>query len=337
MASSTILPKVLCVMCNKGKGSFKCEGCSRMFCPKHSNDHRNELSKQLEEIVVIHDLTQQTLIQQIEDPQQHSLLNIINKWEQESIDKIHQTSEEARNKLIKSTIEHTNNIKQKLKNLSDELRKAHDDNDFIETDLQEWTQKLEELKKKLDNPITVIIQEDLTPLVTNIRIGNEDTSDVFERVCGNGQIKENGCLVVKDTLDGHTEIRGRNEYNIGRHEFSFRIEELASNGWIFFGIISKSESMQTCSYSSPSSWGWASQNQVFSGGQCSYKQSSDAIQNDTLILSIDCDQRKIELKNERTNFIMQMWININSCPFPWQLHLNLYTANIHVRMLNSLN
>ncbi|CAF3473426.1 unnamed protein product, partial [Rotaria sp. Silwood2] len=79
MASSTILPKVLCVMCNKGKGSFKCEGCSRMFCPKHSNDHRNELSKQLEEIVVIHDLTQQTLIQQIEDPQQHSLLNIINK------------------------------------------------------------------------------------------------------------------------------------------------------------------------------------------------------------------------------------------------------------------
>ncbi|CAF3346870.1 unnamed protein product [Rotaria sp. Silwood2] len=68
-----------------------------MFYPKYSNDHRNELSKQLEEIIVVHDLTQQTLIQQIEDSQQYSLLKIINQWEQESIDKIHQTAEEDRN------------------------------------------------------------------------------------------------------------------------------------------------------------------------------------------------------------------------------------------------
>ncbi|CAF5155127.1 unnamed protein product, partial [Rotaria sp. Silwood1] len=198
MASSTISSKVLCVVCNKGKGSFKCEGCLRMFCPKHSNDHRNDLSKQLEEIVVARDLIQQTLIQQMEDPQQHPLVKKINQWEQESIVKIRQAAEEARNRLIKTTTEYTNDLKKKLNNLSDELRQSQEDNDFIETDLQQWIQKLEELKKELHNSTTVTIQEDSTPLVSKILIGNQNTFDVFERVCGTAEIKENGCLVVKN-------------------------------------------------------------------------------------------------------------------------------------------
>ncbi|CAF0995551.1 unnamed protein product [Rotaria sordida] len=337
MASSTVSPKLLCVVCNKRKGSYRCEGCSQMFCPKDLNDHRNELSKQLEETVVAHDLIQQTLIQQIEDPQQHPLLKKINQWEQESIVKIRQAAEEARNKLLITTTEHTTNIKQKLKNLSKELRQGQEDNDFIETDLQQWTQKLEELKKELHNPTSVAIQEDSTPLITKICIDCQDTPDVFERVCGNAQIKENGCLIVNDNSDGHTEIRGKNEYNIGRHKFCFRIEQLPPNGWIFFGIISKSEPMKVFSYSSPSNYGWTTRNQIYAGGQCRRELSSDASQNDTIILLLNCDQRTIELKNERTNCVMQMSIDINRCPFPWQFHLNLGAANTHVRLLSSFN
>ncbi|CAF1079194.1 unnamed protein product [Rotaria sordida] len=272
MASSTISSKLLCVICNKGKGSFKCEGCSQMFCPKHSNDHRNELSKQLEEIVITHDLMQQTLIQQIEDPQQHPLLKKINQWERKAITKIRKAAEEARNKLLITTTEHTTNIKQKLKNLSNELRQGQEDNDFIETDLQQWTQKLEELEKELHNPTTVAILEDSTPLITKILIAYHDTYDVFERVCGNAQIKENGCLIVKDGSTDQAEIRGKNEYNIGRHKFSFQIEQLTSNEWIFFGIISKSEPMRAYSFSSGSSYGWSNQGEIYIGvtGQNTY-------------------------------------------------------------------
>jgi hypothetical protein len=99
MASST---KVLCVTCNKGKGIFKCEGCSQIFCPKHSIGHRNDLSKQLEEIEITYDIVQQT-----EDPRQHPLLKKIDQWEKESIDKIRRVAEDARNELLVSTAQNT--------------------------------------------------------------------------------------------------------------------------------------------------------------------------------------------------------------------------------------
>ena len=50
MATSTI--KNRCIICDKEKASFRCEGCLQTFCNKHCNDHRQELSKQLDEIEV---------------------------------------------------------------------------------------------------------------------------------------------------------------------------------------------------------------------------------------------------------------------------------------------
>jgi hypothetical protein len=335
MASSTELTKVLCVVCNKAKGIYTCAGCSQIFCLKHSNDHRNELNKQLEEVAVEHDVVQQTLNQHTEDPQQHPLLKKINQWEKESIIKIGQTAEKARNELLKGTTEHTNQVKQKLQILSYELKQGREENDFSEVDIRQWTQKLEELKKELLNPTTITIEEDLTPLITNIRIDREDGVDVFERIGGNAEIKENGRIVVKNDLGGHTQIRGKREYNTGRHKLCFRIEQLTQNRWIFFGIITKSDGMQNNSYGLPSAYGWATHSQVYVNGRNIGGQGLEVVQNDIIILLLDCDQRKIELKNERSNRTIEMPVDINKCPFPWQFHLNLHAANTRVRILNS--
>jgi hypothetical protein len=334
MTSSGEATKVLCVVCNKAKGIYTCGGCSRVFCPKHSIDHRNELNKQLEEVAVTHDLFQQTLNQQEEDPQQYPLIKKINQWEQKSIDIIRQTAEKARNELFKGASRDTTQVKQKLQILSNELKEGREENDFSEIDLPQWTKKLEELKEELINPTTMTVQEDSTPLVTKICIGRRYTSDVFERVHRNTQIEENGRLVVKDSSNGHTEIRGKNEYITGIHTFGFRVDQLVQNGWIFFGIISKSESMRAASYNSPSTYGWATENQIYVNGRNIGGQTLEIAQNDTIILLIDCDQRKIELKNERSNCTLKIPVDINKCPFPWQLHLNLHAANTHVRILN---
>ena len=136
-------------------------------------------------------------------------------------------------------MKHTNNVKEKLKHLSDDLRQGRDDGDFIETDLQQWTQTLEQLKKELLNPTTIAIQEDSTALITKIRIDHQDASDRFQRVWDGAQIEQNGQLVVKIGTSGHTEIRGKIEYNTGKHTIRFRIEQLSQDGWIFFGIISE--------------------------------------------------------------------------------------------------
>lgn len=337
MASSRESIKVLCVACNKGKGIFKCEGCSQIFCPKHSIDHRNDLSKQLEEITITYDIVQQTLIQQTEDPRQHPFLKKIDQWEKESIDKIRHAAEEARNELFISTAQHTSEVKQQLQQISNELRQSREENDFSEIDLQQWMKKLEILKNEILNPTTIAIREDSTPLITNIRIDCQDTSDVFERVCGDARIDDNGRFVMKDDFGSHTEIRGKNEYNTGRHAFRFRIEQLTRGGWIFFGIISKSEPMRTNSYSSPSNYGWATAHHTYVSGQNIGGQTIDIIQNDIITLLIDCNQRKIELKNERLNRTQELPIDINKCSFPWQFHLNLCTANTRVRILHSFD
>ncbi len=332
MATSAESTKVLCFLCNKAKGIYKCEGCSQIFCPKHSVDHRNELNKQLEEIVMTHDLVHQMLNQQVEDPQKHPLVKKINQWEKSAIDKIRQTAEKARNELFEGNNQRTTHVKQKLEILSNELREGRQENDFSEIDLQRWIHKLEELRKEILNPATIAIQEDSTSLVNNIHITRQDTLDVFERVFDNAEIKENGRLVV-NVSNACTEIRGKSGYSTGRHTLRFRVEHLVGNPWIFFGIISKSELMQANSYSSSSNNGWATGNQTYVNGQYTSEQTIEITQNDVVVLLIDCDQRKIELKNERTTCTCQMSIDTKVCPFPWQFHLNLYAQNTCVRIL----
>jgi len=154
MESTTIL----WILCNNAKGIYTCAGCSQIFCPRDSIDHRNELNVQLEEVAVAHDLVQQTLNQQTKDPQQHLLIKKINQWEKKSIDMIRQTAERARNELLIGATQHTTQMKQKLQMLSNELRQGREKDDFSEIDLQQWTKKLEELKKELINPTTICYQ-----------------------------------------------------------------------------------------------------------------------------------------------------------------------------------
>ena len=108
MASSS---KVPCATCgNKGVGIFKCEGCSQTFCRKHSNEHRDLLTHQLNEIVLEHDTLQQTIVEHKRKPNDHhDLIEQINKWEKNPIVKIQQTAKEARQEVEKLITTQTGN------------------------------------------------------------------------------------------------------------------------------------------------------------------------------------------------------------------------------------
>ena len=332
---ATMTSKILCSNCNKGKGTFKCEGCEKIFCPKHSIDHRNDLSKQLEEIELAHDLAYKTLIEQTQNLRQHLLIQKVDQWEYQAIEKIRQMADEARSNLHQSITEHAGDIKKKLQELSDELRQGRDDNDYLEFDLRQWMQKLEELKLELLNPVNITVHDDSTPLITKIYVDRQDGSDAFESVYSSSSVHEKGRLVMKDNSQESTEILGRNEYQIGSQTIRFRIEKLNSNGWIAFGIVAtQSEHTPNELCTSPSSYGWSNQNQIYTGGQLTSEQTIDIIQNDVMELFIDCEQQKIGLKNERSDKTMELSIDINQCPFPWQYYINLQTANTHVRILD---
>ncbi len=116
MASSSSSSKAPCATCaNKAAGIFRCEGCLNVFCRKHLNEHRDLLSHQLDEIVFEHDTLQQNIVEnRSKQNNQHPILKEIDQWEKNSIMKIQQLAEEARQQVKSSTNSQTGSLKEKI-------------------------------------------------------------------------------------------------------------------------------------------------------------------------------------------------------------------------------
>ena len=107
MATST--NRTRCITCGKEKVAYKCEGCSQNFCFNHLADHHQALGKQLDEVEDRRNLFREILTEQKMNPQKHSLIQQINKWERDSIKKIEQTAQIARDELGK-LLDESNNV-----------------------------------------------------------------------------------------------------------------------------------------------------------------------------------------------------------------------------------
>jgi sugar lactone lactonase YvrE len=168
---TTVNSNAHCATCSKGKAILKCEGCMQTFCYNHVIDHRQELNKQLEDVEVTCDLIQDTLSKQTTNSQKHPLMQKINEWEHDSIEKIRQTAEEARQLLIKHTVGRIAEIDVKLNNVTNQIRQSRQENDFFETDLRQWKENLTKIQEELHHkPSTITVREDSTPLVTKIYV-----------------------------------------------------------------------------------------------------------------------------------------------------------------------
>jgi hypothetical protein len=365
-----------------------CEGCSKAFCIKHIIDHRRLLDEEMNVIIDEHDYLKNMLNQQTTKPDSHPLIKEIDQWEKESIAKIQKRAHKLRQELFQSTAAYTSDLSKKLQQLSEQLKRGREHDDFIETDLQDWKKTLENLKTNLISPSTISInRDDNVSLVHNISITSfVKTSEEFERLSDNGvrieergqviihdalddyteirgkneyvsgshkilpvvtneefekvsdkevRIKENGQVAVRDGTLSPTEVRGKNEYRSGRHEIRVRIEE-SSGTWMFLGINSKVTPLRCYSHTRKSAYGWSSNNYIWLKGSEQLNISNPRIEmkmNDVITLTLDCDNRKISMLNERTKAEHELIVDINNCPFPWQLHLNLYEPQDSVRIL----
>ena len=88
------------------------------------------------------------LTEQIMITQKHPLIQQIDKWEHDSIEKIRQTAEEARQLLLQHTTEHIQQLKIKLNKLTDQLRESRQENDFFETDLRSIARRTDSIDKR---------------------------------------------------------------------------------------------------------------------------------------------------------------------------------------------
>jgi len=151
--------KTRCVNCDKEKATLRCGGCLQEFCNKHLGNHRQELNKQLDEIEMNRDIFRQLLTQHIQQPNNDTLIQQINEWEQNSIKKIQQSAEEARQVAAKSTHEYIHQIEIKLNKLNDDLKESRDEEDFNEINLRQFQEELNRLKKELTKLSNISIQD----------------------------------------------------------------------------------------------------------------------------------------------------------------------------------
>jgi hypothetical protein len=338
--TSTTLQKTLCATCGKTTGLFMCRGCGKDFCMRHTNEHQQELGKQMDELTLDHDQFRQKLIEQKTHSQYYShIKQKIDTWEHQSINKIRQAANDARKDLENKIEEYSTKLTEDLTKIADELKQARREEEFLETNILEWTNQLNKLKNDLAKPPAFDIQQDQNEdsFISKIYI-DVSLNEVFERILGNIRLEDNKQVIVHGESNSYATVRGKGEYFYGQHRLRLQIQECFSSKWIFIGIISKDVIITENSSVSPSVYGWAEPNQVYINGV--YNQNlknyrSEVQKNDILELLIDCDERKIHLTNERTHSSDELDINLNKCPFPWQLNVIMYFAGDRIRFLST--
>ncbi len=339
MASSTS-KRSLCKACNKATSVFFCQGCQKDFCTGHAKEHRQELSKQLDRIILEHDQLQQNLAEYRGKSNQHPLMQEIDQWETQSIAKVRKAADDARKELSKAVNGHTTKITEDLKHLTQELTTARSEDNFIEIDLKEWMERLEKWTQDLNTPSSINIQQEKsnTPFIQKIIVNIIlKKNEFFERSAGKLKIDDHGQVILAES-GGHSTARCHAEYSSGQHQFRFKIEQLSISNWTYFGIVSKNIPLEDSPYNTPTTFGWTTNGAVLRNGsvQLGYNgYNSDMAQNDILELFLDCDRQKIRLTNERTNNTHEIDVNMTQCPFPWQVYIGLYFQNDRIRYLPS--
>ncbi|CAF1466390.1 unnamed protein product [Adineta ricciae] len=116
-------------------------------------------NEELKEIINYCDRFREKLVEEKEDSQDHSLIEQINAWEDDSIKKIQQTAERCRELVVEYREVYFQNIEQRFSRLSERIVQTQKENKLDETNLNEFKRTLMALGKRLTNPIIISIQK----------------------------------------------------------------------------------------------------------------------------------------------------------------------------------
>ena len=149
----------ICSLCEKIKVTYACSGCLKEFCFDHLLQHRTNIQQQFEHLQNDHDQLQQQINDLKIDSTNHSLIKQIDQWEEESIDKIRQQAKLCRVEWSAYLGRFLPTMEQKLNHLARQIKELQRENQFNETDLYDFKQRLTKLEKELNQPTNISIQQ----------------------------------------------------------------------------------------------------------------------------------------------------------------------------------
>lgn len=170
-----------------------------------------------------------------------------------------------------------------------------------------------------------------------------NTNEKFAEIDGKATLSDDHLLVTCCLASVLTQpiIYGTNRYSTGKHQIRFRIEKMADLR-LFFGIIRSLENISrsgqtqssTTTNNNNSLYGWWDLNEaVMNGKTQASKCRSIVTTSDELTLTIDCENKLIQLQHHRTKRLAQLLIDLDKCPFPWKIVLRLQSAGDCVRIV----
>jgi hypothetical protein len=163
----------------------------------------------------------------------------------------------------------------------------------------------------------------------------------FNKLCGHVILDEQGLVARHVGSYRHAECRGINVYSSSIHRIILKLKHQDVDKYnTFIGIIWSGTTMQEKSFESSTAYGWGGRKQVYLKGIPSPIQGyggydSDMCTNDTIELTLNCQLSFISMLNHRTKKSYEIPIDTREgCPFPWQLHINLYAPNDRIKIIN---
>lgn len=300
-----------CATCHQHAGIFICRGCSTSFCLTHTNEHRDQMIKQMNDLRVLHEKLQEKFQKEIHQTGSQKLLEEIRIWEEQSIGRIRRMAEKLRNEVSKAVPSSTEDWKEQCRRLAEELEQARATDQYFEKELARWKDQLQQMENFLKQQQVFQLYEDQysIPLVSRMRL--KTTSMSTSATANDDRFEENP--ILKENI----------QYSSGEHELRFRIQEFRSTSVIRLGIIStvKNDDPQVTFY------GWAEGDIVYIAGRSKQgygDYQTDFQTHDILVLTINCDRDRISLTNERTGKTYHLDVNLHQCPLPWQTSIRLF-------------
>jgi len=238
-------------------------------------------------------------------------------------------------------------VSKELYDLAERLRKAREDDDYVETDLRTWTTNLEKLKHDIAtiSPSINIFEDSTKVLIAKMYVSTmrQDflQEERFGEFFGNIRIEDNGRVASYSGLKPSDAcVRGKGEYSRDKHQIRFILNKQTASYAMSFHIVSKSNPIPKPSLNSEySAYGWYSNDGIHNPDENHHvnKNFKDLRGETTfeLELVIDCDNRKISYFNEQTKNKREMNVNIDKCPFPWQLQFYLFDVGDRVQLVSS--
>lgn len=350
----------ICATCAKGASIAMCYGCQKSFCTRHFVKHRSNLAKQMDAIYGKSMLLQNDLK---ETHFEESFLSIINAWEQNSIGKIQEIAENARKDLRTSIEKIKDKVSVSLNKINSELASNSTADNYTEIEIDSWIKQLAELRNLLEKPLNISIVEDKkrSPVIRGIKVVEDEKrlsiislpisetdsyvlkssldshQEYFVLAYGPCKLSENGCVAVQSSYRGGlSQIHGSNYYSSGIHSISFIIENKGKKN-IFFGIHSASKRTNSLDLDRSVNGWWNFDFVIVNGetGAGDDNQNGNFEKGDKLTLILDCDNKVMRCLHDRTQQLLNLPINLNTCPYPWQILVKLLTEGDCIRILRS--